>query len=181
MRFSDGGLPGVVLVHPEPQADGRGLFARTFCEREFAERGLHSRYPQCNVSWNRRRGTLRGLHYNAAPHGEVKLVRCTRGAILDVIVDLRRGSPSFTRWLAVRLDDESRAALYVPVGFAHGFLSLVDHTEVFYQMGGSFVAEAARGVRWDDPAFGIGWPFAPEVISDRDRTYPDFDPERCDA
>ncbi len=181
MRFKETSLPGTFLVDLEPQQDERGFFARSFCEREFAAHGLVTRYPQCNVSFNRVRGTLRGMHYQAAPHREAKLVRCTRGSIHDVIVDLREASPARGRWYGVVLDSDGRTALYVPPGCAHGFLSLCDNTEVLYQMGEFHVPEAARGFRWDDPAFSIHWPFTPTVISGRDRSYPSFDPSRFDG
>ncbi len=181
MLFSDAGLAGVYLLDLERQQDERGFFARTFCEREFAAHGLSTRYPQCNLSFNLRRGTLRGLHYQAAPHREAKIVRCSRGALHDVVVDLRPGSPSHGRWVAFLLDAESRRAIYVPPGCAHGFITLQDETEVLYHMGELYVAEAARGVRWDDPAFAIRWPLPPVVISARDRAYADFDPARFDG
>lgn len=181
MRFSELELPGAWRVELEPHEDERGFFARTFCEKEFAAHGLVTRYPQCNLSHSRHAGTLRGMHYQAAPHGEVKLVRCVRGAIHDVIVDIRAGSPSRGRWLGVELDARRRTALYIPEGFAHGLLTLQDDTEVFYQMGASYVPEAQRGFRWDDPAFGIEWPFPPRTISERDRTWPDFGEGEPDA
>jgi len=174
-------LAGAYLVDLERHEDERGFFARAFCEREFAARGLVTRYPQCNISYNRRARTLRGLHYQAAPHREAKLVRCVAGAIHDVVVDLREGSPTRLRWIGVELDARGRRALYVPPGCAHGFLTLADDSEVFYQMGAFHVPEAARGVRWDDPAFGVRWPFAPALIAERDRGYPDFDPGRFDG
>lgn len=181
MRFSEVGLAGAWLVVPERHQDERGFFARTFCEREFAERGLVARYPQCNVSWNRTRGTLRGLHYNAAPHREAKLVRCARGRVHDVVLDLREGSATRGRWVGVDLDAAAGAALYVPPGCAHGFLTLQDDCEVHYQMGGFHEPQAARGVRWDDAAFAIRWPFAPSVVSERDRGWPDYDVARFDG
>jgi dTDP-4-dehydrorhamnose 3,5-epimerase len=181
MRFHELPLGAAFIVDLERHEDERGFFARSFCEREFAAHGLPSRFPQSNVSWNRSGGTLRGMHYAAAPHREAKLVRCTSGAIHDVIVDLRPGSPTRFEWTAVELDAENRRALFVPEGFAHGFLTLRDETEVLYQMGEFFVPEAARGFRFDDPRFGIRWPEAPRVISDRDRGYPDFDPDRFDG
>jgi dTDP-4-dehydrorhamnose 3,5-epimerase len=181
VRFTDAGLPGAWLLELEPIEDERGFFARTFSEEEFAAHGLVARYPQGNLSWNRRRGTLRGMHYQAAPYREAKLVRCVRGAIHDVIVDLRPGSSSRCRWIGVDLDAEGRSALYVPPGFAHGFVTLRDDTEVVYQMGEVYVAGAARGVRWNDPAFDIRWPLEPVVISERDRGYPDYDPSRFDG
>jgi dTDP-4-dehydrorhamnose 3,5-epimerase len=174
-------LPGAYLVELERHPDERGFFARTFCEREFAARGLVTRYRQCNISYNRRRHTLRGMHYQAAPYREAKLVRCLAGAIYDVIVDLRADSPTRLRSLGVELDASRRAALYVPPGFAHGFLTLRARTEVFYQIGEFYVPEAARGFRWDDPAFTLSWPAVPQVISERDRTHPDFDPSRFDG
>ncbi len=177
MRFAEAGLAGAWVVEPEPLADARGFFARTFDAAEFARRGLRSAFPQCSVSYNAAAGTLRGLHYQAAPHGEAKLVRCTAGAIYDVIVDLRPGSPTRGRWAAVELTAANRRALYVPEGFAHGFQTLADGSEVFYQISAPFVAEAARGVRWDDAAFGVVWPAAERrVMSDRDRDHPDWTP-----
>jgi dTDP-4-dehydrorhamnose 3,5-epimerase len=174
VRFSEVGLPGAYQVEIEGHEDERGFFARTFCEVEFAAHGLATRYPQCNLSYNRKAGTLRGMHYQAAPHREAKLVRCVSGAIYDVIVDLRAESLTRLRWVGVELDAQARTALYVPEGFAHGFLTLQKDSEVFYQMGAVHVPEAARGFRWDDPAFGIEWPFPPRTISERDRTYRDF-------
>lgn len=171
------GLPGACIVELEPRADERGFFARSYCVREFEAHGLEPRIVQCNVSYNRHRGTLRGMHYQAAPHGEAKLVRCTRGAIYDVILDLRPESATFCQWRGVELRAEPGVParmLYVPVGFAHGYLTLEDDTEVFYQMSEFYSPEASRGVRWDDPAFGIEWPEPVRVISERDRTYPDF-------
>lgn len=181
MRFQETTLPGVLLVELERRLDERGFFARTSCERELAARGLAARFPQCNVSFNTRAYTLRGMHYQAAPDGEVKLVRCTAGAIWDVVVDLRPGSPTRLRWYGVELTAEAHNQLYVPAGCAHGFLTLRDATEVSYQMGTFYVAAAARGFRWDDPLVGIRWPARPAVISERDRTYPDLDPGVCDA
>lgn len=181
MTFSEAGLAGAYLVRLERREDERGFFARTFCEREFAERGLVDRYPQCNLSWNRVRGTLRGMHYNAAPHREAKLVRCSHGAIHDVIVDLREGSATRGRWAGFDLDAAGGSSLYVPAGFAHGFLTLQDDTEVLYQMSRLHEPEAARGFRWDDPAFAIRWPFPPAVVSERDRAWPAFAAARFDG
>jgi dTDP-4-dehydrorhamnose 3,5-epimerase len=172
--FTETALPGAWIVDVERLEDSRGFFARSWCEREFAERGLNPRLAQCNVSFNKRRGTLRGLHYQASPHREAKLIRCTRGAIHDVILDLRPDSPTFKRHTAVVLDAESRRMLYVPEGFAHGFQTLEDDTEVFYQMSASYAPDHARGVRWNDPAFAIQWPDAERTISERDQRYPDF-------
>lgn len=174
MRFIESALPGAYVVEPERRADARGFFARTWCAREFAEHGLEANVVQCSVSFNERAGTLRGMHYQAIPHEEVKLVRCTRGSVLDVILDLRPHSPTFRRWVGVELSAENGFALYVPRGVAHGFQTLVEHTEVFYQMSQEYRPEAARGVRWDDAAFGIEWPLANPVLSERDRTLPDF-------
>jgi dTDP-4-dehydrorhamnose 3,5-epimerase len=181
MRFDETRLAGAFLIDLEPQSDERGFFARSYCEREFAAHGLATRFPQENLSFNARTGTLRGMHYQAAPHRETKVVRCVSGAIHDVIVDLRAGSPTRFSWIGVDLTSKNRRALYVPTGFAHGFLTLERDTEVLYQMGEFYVAEAARGFRWDDPHFGIRWPASPVVVSERDRTQPDFDPERFDG
>jgi dTDP-4-dehydrorhamnose 3,5-epimerase len=175
MRFESSELPGAYVIDLEPRADERGFFARTFCERELAEHGLPTRFPQCNLSRNRSAGTLRGMHFEALPSNESKLVRCVRGAIYDVIVDLRPSSPTRRRWLAVELTSESGRALFVPSGFAHGFLTLLDETDVLYHMGDFFRPEAARGFRYDDPFFAIKWPSAPRVISPRDAEYADFD------
>jgi len=167
-------LPGVFEVQLDPIPDERGFFARTWCQKKFAAHGLNPRLVQCNVSFNTRRRTLRGIHYQAAPHAEAKLVRCTKGAIYDVVVDLRPESPTLRGWIAVVLTGKNRRALYVPEGWGHAFLTLEDETEVFYQMSEFYNAESARGVRWDDPAFQIAWPEKVEVISERDRSYPNF-------
>ena len=169
-------LSGAFVVDVEPARDARGLFARTFDRDTFAARGLAVTIDQVSVSYNERAGTLRGMHYQADPHGEEKLVRCVRGAIHDVIVDLRPSSPTFQQSFGVDLDEDSRTALYIPKGLAHGFLTLTDGAEVLYLISTPYVPDAARGVRWDDPAFGIDWPGSPQVMSDRDRTYPDFQP-----
>jgi dTDP-4-dehydrorhamnose 3,5-epimerase len=181
MIFNMTKLSGACVIEIEPRADERGHFARTFCEQEFAAHGLPVRFPQCNLSFNRRAGTLRGMHFQAAPQREAKLVRCTRGAIYDVIVDLRVGSPTRFDWIGVELTSENASGLYIPEGFAHGFITLVDATEVFYHMSDFHRPEGARGVRWNDPRFGIRWPREPDVISERDATYPDFDPTRFDG
>jgi dTDP-4-dehydrorhamnose 3,5-epimerase len=181
VRFIEQRVPGVFLIEPERRSDERGWFARSFCVDELARAGLHIDFPQGNASFSARRHTLRGMHYQAAPHGEVKIVGCTAGAILDVAVDLRAGSPTRLAWCAVELTPASGAQLYIPAGFAHGFLTLADDTEVAYRMGARYVPEAARGVRWDDPRLAIAWPARPAVISERDATYPDLDPERIDA
>lgn len=181
MRFSEAPLAGAFTLDLEPNVDERGLFARVFCEREFARHGLPTRFPQCNLSKNHRAGTLRGMHYQAAPHGEAKLVRCVSGAIYDVIIDLRPASPTRLGWFGVELSAANGRALFVPQGFAHGFLTLADDAHVLYQMGQFYQPDAARGVRYSDPSFGIEWPRAPTVISERDATYPDFDPRTFDA
>jgi dTDP-4-dehydrorhamnose 3,5-epimerase len=162
------------LIEPERREDDRGFFARTWCETEFAAHGLEGRWVQSSVSVNRKKGTLRGLHYQRAPYEEVKLVRCTRGSIYDVIVDLRPDSPDFKRHLAVVLTAADGRALYVPKGFAHGFQTLENDTEVLYCMSQVYVPAAAAGVRWDDRAFGIMWPEGTRTMSERDRGYPDF-------
>ena len=174
MVFQETKLTGAFEIHLELRLDERGFFARSWCQKEFESHNLNSRLVQCNISFNLRKGTLRGMHYQVSPYAEAKLVRCTRGAIYDVLLDLRPESPTFKEWVAVVLTDDKRNMAYVPEGFAHGFLTLEDHTEVFYQMSEVYNAEASRGVRWDDPAFGIAWPEKVEVISERDRSYPNF-------
>ena len=170
--FSQTRLEGAFLIEAERKADERGYFARTFCEREFADHGLPSRFVQCNVSFNRRKGTLRGMHFQVAPHEEGKLVSCIRGAIYDVIIDLRRDSPTYRQHLGETLSAGNGKMLYIPEGFAHGFQTLEDDSEVFYQMSQFYHPESARGVRWDDPAFQIEWPPAERIIIPRDREYP---------
>jgi len=172
--FTPTPLDGAYVIEPEPREDARGLFARTWCQRELAARGLDARIAQCSTSFNKTKGTLRGMHYQAAPLGETKLVRCTRGSMFDVIVDLRSDSPTFTRPFGAVLSADNRKAMYVPVGFAHGFQTLEDDTEVFYQISEFYSADHSRGVRWDDPAFGIAWPADERSIVERDRGYPDF-------
>ncbi len=178
MIFQHTKLPGVSEIHLEPKPDERGFFARTWCQQECEERGLNSKMVQCSVSFNTRKGTLRGMHFQAPPHAEAKLVRCTRGAIYDVVVDLRAGSRTYKEWTAVVLTADKRNMVYVPEGCAHGFLTLCDESEVFYQMSEFYSPDSARGVRWDDPAFQIIWPDPVAVISERDRTYPDFEQVR---
>jgi dTDP-4-dehydrorhamnose 3,5-epimerase len=163
------------MIEPERTEDNRGYFARTFCEKEFGSRGLETHVAQCSVSFNRRKGTLRGMHYQVTPFEEVKLVRCVRGAIYDVIIDLRRDSSTFKKHLSVELDERNGKALYVPAGFAHGFQTLADDSEVFYQMSQFYSAKHARGVRWNDPAFAIPWPQDMRTILERDQNYPDFE------
>jgi dTDP-4-dehydrorhamnose 3,5-epimerase len=176
MRFTATGLDGAVLVEMEPRCDARGFFARTWCQREFEEQGLETRLVQCNMSHNIQRGTLRGMHYQVKPHEETKLVRCTAGAIHDVIVDVRPESPTYLRHVAVELTAANRRALYIPRGFAHGFQTLTDDCEVFYQMSEFFAPDSARGFRWNDPLFGIEWPVADPIILDRDNSYSDYVP-----
>ena len=174
MIFTETAIAGAWILTPERRDDKRGFFARVWCERELAQRGLETRVAQCSVSWNRQRGTLRGLHYQIAPHEEVKLVRCTRGAVYDVIVDLRPASPSVGRHAAIELTAENRLTLYIPKGFAHGFQTLDDDTEMFYKMSEFHAPDAGRGARWDDPAFGISWPISEPILNERDRSYPDI-------
>lgn len=174
MIFRELDLPGAFLLEPELRMDDRGFFARTFCRREFEEHGLDPEVAQCSLSFNRWRGTLRGMHYQATPGEEAKLVRCMRGAIHDVIVDVRPGSPTLGRHAAVDLSADDRLALYVPPGFAHGFQTLSDDTELYYQMSAFYAPELARGFRYDDPELGIEWPLPVTVISDRDRELPTF-------
>ncbi len=175
MIFLKTALPDVFEIHLDEKHDDRGFFARTWCEREFRDHGLNPKIVQCSVSFNERAGTLRGLHYQAEPHAEDKLVRCTRGAIYDVVLDLRPDSSTFTKWVGRELTAVNRHALYVPRGCGHGFITLQDQTEVLYQMSEFYFPESARGVRWNDPAFGIEWPGTTEVISERDRSYEDFE------
>jgi dTDP-4-dehydrorhamnose 3,5-epimerase len=174
VNFIETKLPGAYLIEPQRLEDYRGFFARSFCQREFQAHGLDSCVAQCNISFNKRKGTLRGMHYQVSPCAEAKLVRCTRGAIHDVIIDLRTDSPSYKKYAAFELSGDARNMLYIPQGFAHGFQTLEDDTEIFYQMSQFYAPEYARGVRWDDPAFGISWPPGERIILDRDRAYPDF-------
>jgi dTDP-4-dehydrorhamnose 3,5-epimerase len=175
MRFTATPLAGVVTISLDAAEDERGFFARTFCDDEFSRAGIAMRPRQMNVSHNAQAFTLRGLHYQAAPNGEAKLVQCARGRIFDVAVDLRRGSPTYRGWFGIELAPDLQRMMFIPEGCAHGFLTLQQDSDVFYLMGSAHVPEAARGVRWNDPAFGIVWPAPPRVISRRDETYPDFD------
>ncbi|MEE8549934.1 MAG: dTDP-4-dehydrorhamnose 3,5-epimerase [Gemmatimonadota bacterium] len=177
MRFKETELSGAWVIEPEPIEDERGFFERSWCAEEFAAHGLECRLVQCSASYNRSKGTLRGMHYQAEPHAEAKLVRVTRGAIYDVALDLRPHSPTFKRWIAVELSLENRKLFFLPEGLAHGFQTLVDDTEVFYQMSAPYHPESARGVRWDDPAFAITWPSVERLISQRDRSFLDFQGE----
>jgi len=174
MTFREMTLHAMFEIEIEPMTDVRGFFARTWCQEEFGKHGLNARMVQCSISFNTRKGTLRGMHYQLPPFAEDKLVRCTRGAIYDVVLDLRPESPTFRQWCAVTLTAEKRNMVYVPQGCAHGFLTLADGSEVFYQMSQLYNPDSARGVRWNDPAFQVTWPDAVQVISERDRTYPDF-------
>lgn len=176
MHFHELEIPGAYRVEPERIEDDRGFFARTFCRQDFAAHGLEAAVAQCNVSWNRRRGTVRGMHFAVAPAAECKLVRCTRGAVHDVLLDLRPGSPAFRRHASARLDAMNRHALYVPTGVAHGFQTLEDDTELLYQMSTAYDPACARGVRWSDPAFTIAWPLEISAISERDLAFADFAP-----
>lgn len=171
MIFKETKLKGAYIIDVERREDDRGSFSRTFCQNEFNAYGLKMNVAQCNTSFNRKRGTLRGMHFQIAPKAEAKLVRCTRGAIYDVILDLRPGSSTYCSWDAVELTPDNNRMLYIPEGFAHGFQTLADNTEVFYQMFEFYSPEHASGVRWDDPAFGITWPVADPIISEKDRSY----------
>jgi dTDP-4-dehydrorhamnose 3,5-epimerase len=174
MIFADTVLPGVWVVTPELREDFRGFFARTWCEHEAAARGVVERWVQSSLSYTKTKGTVRGLHFQRPPYEEIKLVRCTAGAIFDVVVDLRPASPTFKRHLAMELTAENRLALYIPRGCAHGYQTLVDGVEVLYQMSEFYAPEHSAGVRWDDPAFGIAWPDPNPIIAERDRAFPDF-------
>jgi dTDP-4-dehydrorhamnose 3,5-epimerase len=173
MIFNETKLQGVYEIHLEPHRDERGFFARSWCTEDFEQHGLNSVTVQCNVAFNEKKGTLRGLHYQGEPHPEAKLVRCTQGAIYDVVVDLRPGSSSFRKWIGVVLTAANRNMIYVAEGCGHGLLTLEDRTEVFYQMSEFYYPELSRGVRWNDPTFQVEWPSQPMVMSDRDRNYPD--------
>jgi dTDP-4-dehydrorhamnose 3,5-epimerase len=174
VTFQETALPGVFMVVPQRHEDERGFFADVWCRETFGARGLCTAWAHASVSYNRVRGTLRGLHYQAAPYGEAKLVRCTAGAIYDVVVDLRPDSPAYRRWSAVELTADGGVSLYISEGLAHGFLTLTDGTEVSYLLSAPYRPETGRGVRWNDPAFAIAWPGEIRVIAARDRGYPDF-------
>jgi len=176
VNFRETHLKGAFVVELEKRRDTRGFFARSYCQREFTKHGLNPSVVQCNVSYNSARGTLRGMHFQKAPQQEAKLVRCTSGAIYDVIIDLRANSKTYLQHLGLRLDAENRLMLFVPEGFAHGFITLEGDTEVFYQMSEFYAPEYARGIRWNDPVFRIDWPLEPTVISEQDRSYPDYMP-----
>jgi dTDP-4-dehydrorhamnose 3,5-epimerase len=174
MNFLETKLPGVFEISLDLKYDERGFFARSWCQHEFELHGLTSQIVQCSVAFNQSKGTLRGVHYQAAPHLEGKLVRCTQGSIYDVVVDLRPASPTFKQWIGVVLSAANRRMIYIPGGLGHGLMTLEDQTEVFYQMSEFYYPELSRGVRWNDSAFQIEWPAAPVLMSERDRTYPDF-------
>jgi dTDP-4-dehydrorhamnose 3,5-epimerase len=173
--FTETKLKGVYLIEPELREDERGFFARAWCQKEFETYGLNPQVAQCNISFNKRKGTLRGMHYQIAPHAEAKLVRCTRGAIFDVIIDLRPDSCTFKEWVGVELTAENHQMLYVPEGFAHGYQTLEDNTEIFYQVSESYHPESERGVRWNDPAFAIKWLLEETTISAKDLSFRDFE------
>jgi dTDP-4-dehydrorhamnose 3,5-epimerase len=174
MIFTETPLRGAIVITLEPFHDERGSFARTFCRKEFEAHGLSPAIAQCNVSRNAKCGTLRGLHFQVSPYQEAKLVRCTRGALWDVIVDLRAGSDTRGQWYGVELSETNATQLFIPEGFAHGFQTLSDDTEIFYQISNFFAPEAARGLRYDDPALKIDWPLPVSSISDKDQSWPDF-------
>ena len=174
MIFTETELKGAYIVQIEKLQDNRGFFARAWCQKEFEEHGLTPRVVQANVSSNKKKGTLRGMHYQIAPYEETKLVRCTRGAIYDVIIDLRPDSPTFKQWIGVELTEKNYKMLYVPENFGHGFQTLDDNTEVTYQVSQFYAPGSESGIRWDDPAFGIEWPLDAQVISDKDKNWPDY-------
>lgn len=175
MKFIELSLQGAYLIEPELIEDSRGFFARSFCTHEFKKHGLNSNIYQCNISFNHKKGTLRGMHFQIGDNSEVKVVRCNSGAIYDVIIDLRPNSPTYKQWQGVELTAKNRTMLYIPEGFAHGFQTLEDNTELSYQMSEFFAPEQARGIRWNDPAFKIKWPYEqPTVISAKDQQYANY-------
>lgn len=175
MIFNKTKLDGAYIIEMEPIGDHRGFFARAWCTKEFQVHNLITQFVQANLTYSPKRGTVRGLHYQIAPHQEVKLVRCTRGATYDVIVDLRPDSPTYKQWLAVELTADNHKMIYIPAGFAHGYQILMDNTEVFYQVGQFYAPEYERGARWNDSAFGIDWPITnPLILSDKDKNWPDY-------
>jgi len=176
MKFVPTPLGGAYVIELEPSFDERGFFARSWSAEEFKDRGLAAQMAQCSISFNTRKGTLRGMHYQSEPHAEAKVVRCSAGAMYDVLVDLRRGSPTYCRWFGVELSPDNRKLLYVPEGIAHGFQTLTNNTEIFYQISQDYRSDASRGVRWNDPAFAIDWPIANPILSERDRSFPDYTP-----
>jgi dTDP-4-dehydrorhamnose 3,5-epimerase len=174
MIFTETKLKGAFVIDLEKHEDERGFFARTWCQNEFNTHGLNTRIVQCNISFNKKKGTLRGMHYQIAPFREVKVVRCTAGSLYDVIIDLRPDSRTYRKYFGIELNDKNRRMLYIPEDFAHGFLTLSDDCEVFYQMSEFYSPDHSRGHRWNDPAFAIKWPVKPRLINERDNTYPDF-------
>ena len=174
MIYTETKLKGAFVIDVETIEDERGFFARSWCQKEFETQGLNSKWVQCNISFNKKKATLRGMHYQKPPHEEVKLVRCTQGAIYDVIIDLRPGSPTHAQWVSEELTAQNRRMLYVPEGFAHGFITLTDDTEVFYQMSEFYADQSACAIRWNDLKFNITWPEQPLHLSEQDRSYPDF-------
>jgi dTDP-4-dehydrorhamnose 3,5-epimerase len=174
MIFVETELQGAFVVKLEKFEDERGFFARSWCRREFESQGLNPNLLQCNISFNRKKGTLRGMHYQAPPNEEAKLVRCTMGAIYDVIIDLRPDSSTFKQWISLEMTSENKKMIYIPEHFAHGFITLEDNTEVFYQMSEFYAPDFARGIRWNDPVFSIQWPIEPVTLSEADRNFPDF-------
>jgi dTDP-4-dehydrorhamnose 3,5-epimerase len=175
MRFTETKLPGAFVLEIEKLHDERGYFARWWAAEEFTARGLDGNLSQCSVSFNHRRGTLRGMHFQVAPYAETKIVRCTRGSLFDVMIDLRPGSPTFKQWVGEKLTPDNGKMLYIPKGFAHGFQTLEDNTEISYSISQPYAPHSARGVRWNDPEFKIVWPESVTVTAERDRTYADFD------
>jgi dTDP-4-dehydrorhamnose 3,5-epimerase len=181
MNFSETKLKGAYIIDIQKLEDERGFFARSWCQREVEQYGLEPQVVQCNISYNKLRGTLRGMHYQLPPYAEAKLVRCTRGSVFDVIIDLRPQEPSFLKWQGFELSASNYNMLYIPKGFAHGFLTLEDETEIFYQMSEFYAPDCARGVRWNDPLFDIGWSDSVKCISQKDQSYPDAKPEDFEA
>jgi dTDP-4-dehydrorhamnose 3,5-epimerase len=174
MIFTETKIKGAFIIKPELLTDDRGFFTRSFCTEEFEKQGLISSIVQCNISYNKKKGTLRGMHYQGPPHEEAKIVSCTKGAIYDVALDIRKDSRTYLQWVAVELTAENFVMLYIPKGCAHGFQTLTDDTRVYYQMTEFFYPECSNGVRWDDPAFGIQWPNYMRIMSDRDKEFPDY-------
>ena len=174
MKFTETKLKGAYIIDLNKLEDDRGFFARAWCQKEFEEHGLNGRLSQANMSYNKRKGTLRGLHYQIAPYQEAKMVRCVRGALYDVIVDLRKDSPTYKQWIGVELTQDNHRMLYVPEDFGHAFITLVDDTVAFYQVSEFYTPGAERGLRWNDPALGIDWPMEPAVVSEKDANWPDF-------
>lgn len=179
MKFHPLSLEGAYLIEPDPISDERGFFARVFCKTEFEQKDLNPNLDQCSISFNHRKGTVRGMHFQKDPHAEVKIVRCTRGAIYDVVLDLRPDSPTYKKWEGVALSAENRKMLYIPEGLAHGFQTLEDNTEIFYQISRPFAPASASGVRWNDPSFNIVWPLEISIIANKDQTFPTYEESPC--